>query len=160
MLALNIDKKPMLPMVKKGVDIIFNSPKNMFYTGRAIDILFEGIQIDCSADDFEAQAICTVFESGEVKTVQAISETHYAFSLFGAANSTDLGEIKVYRGKKNSLDMGRVVEVNGEPEMDFWNGDECNEYQGTDSTIFPPYISKVDGIWVSSKINKMFSVGY
>lgn len=66
-------------------------------------------------------------------------------------NATDLGEFKVFRGKKNSEDMGRVVSFNGEPEMDAWDGDECNEYVGTDSTIFPPYMDEMDGIWVSTE---------
>lgn len=29
-------------------------------------------------------------------------------------NATDLGEIKVYRGKKNYKDLGQVVTVDGE----------------------------------------------
>lgn len=28
------------------------------------------------------------------------------------ANNTDLGEFKVYRGKKNSYDVGRVISFN------------------------------------------------
>lgn len=30
------------------------------------------------------------------------------------ANYTDLGEFKVYRGKKNSADVGRVISFNGD----------------------------------------------
>lgn len=31
--------------------------------------------------------------------------------------------------------------------MNTWEGDECNHYVGTDSTIFPPYMKPADGIW-------------
>lgn len=63
-------------------------------------------------------------------------------------NATDLGEFTVFRGKKNSIDMGRVIAFNDEPEMDIWEDEsECNQYVGTDSTIFPPYMDKMDGIW-------------
>lgn len=33
---------------------------------------------------------------------------------FWQVNDTDLGEIKVYRGKKNYKDVGRVISVNGD----------------------------------------------
>lgn len=53
----------------------------------------------------------------------------------------------VFRGKKNSLDIGKVIAFDGEPEMDFYDGDECNQFVGTDSTIFAPYMDVKDGIW-------------
>lgn len=31
--------------------------------------------------------------------------------------------------------------------MDYWGTEECNQYVGTDSTIFAPYMDKNDGIW-------------
>lgn len=136
-------------MLQSAIDILLSSPQHVFYTGRVMDILYDGIPVDCSSDKFHAKAVCSAFEGGEVKAVRRVNDTHYAFSLLSQGNGTDLGELRVFRGWKNSEDMGRVVAFNDEPEMDVWSADECNEYQGTDSTIFPPYMDKKKGIWVS-----------
>lgn len=71
-----------------------------------MDILFDGIPIDCSSDDFQAEAVCTVL--GSSKAIRPLNSTHYLFSLLAQTNATDLGQFKVFRGKKNSDDMGRV----------------------------------------------------
>lgn len=47
-------------------------------------------------------------------------------------------------------DLGRVITYNDETEMDFYDGDECNKYVGTDSTIFPPFLTKKDRLWAWS----------
>lgn len=62
-------------------------------------------------------------------------------------NATDLGQFKVFRGKKNSADIGKVVAFNDEEEMNYWDDEECDQYVGTDSTIFAPYMNLEDGIW-------------
>lgn len=54
--------------------------------------------------------------------------------------------MKVKRGIKNSHDLGRVVEFDGKKEMSLYSGKECNQYLGTDSTIFPPFLTTEEGI--------------
>lgn len=53
---------------------------------------------------------------------------------------------KVYRGKKNYRDVGRVLEFNGEDEMGFYEEDECNAYYGTDQTVFPAFMNPDEGV--------------
>lgn len=85
-LTTNVDKKPMLPIVVKAVDSLFHNPTDAFWTGRVMDALFDGIPIDCSGEEFQAKAVCSVFQSGEVKAVRVLNDTHYMFSLFGGVS--------------------------------------------------------------------------
>lgn len=43
-----------------------------------------------------------------------IHKLTFIFGLFLQMNATDLGEIKVDRGKKNYKNMGHVISINGE----------------------------------------------
>lgn len=54
--------------------------------------------------------------------------------------------IRVLRGIKNYKDVGKVVELNGQKMLDLWAGDECNTFNGTDSTIFAPLLTEEDDI--------------
>lgn len=68
--------------------------------------------------------------------------------LFNQTNGTSIGRFKAKRGKENIEDLGRVIQFNGESEMDYWEGDKCNQIHGTDGTIFPPFHKKTDDYWV------------
>lgn len=72
---------------------------------------------------------------------------HFQLPHVFQANGTESARFKTYRGVKNIHDLGRVIEYDGEPEVDAWDGDECNEIRGTESSIFPPFMAKEDGIW-------------
>ena len=54
--------------------------------------------------------------------------------------------MKVLRGTRNFKDVGKVLEFAGKPKMDIWPEDHCNEYNGTDSTIFAPLFGPDDDI--------------
>lgn len=48
--------------------------------------------------------------------------------------------MKVFRGTKDIMDLNRVIEYDEEPELDVWDGDECNAIRGTDGTVFAPFL--------------------
>lgn len=75
----------MLPLISKAVDLIFHEPKSIFWTGKVMDLLFNGIPIDCTSSDFNSKATCSVFEGGDIKAIQPAEEPDmFKFSLFGA----------------------------------------------------------------------------
>lgn len=51
--------------------------------------------------------------------------------------------VTVRRGMKNVMDVGQVIAVDGKPQQEIWR-DHCNEYSGTDGTVFPPFLTEKD----------------
>lgn len=82
LLAANIDKPVMLPRVENGLKNLLHNPSDAFYTGRAMDLLFDGIQIDCTNKEPFSAAICSNLEDQPLQ-VQRVDENHLQFSLFG-----------------------------------------------------------------------------
>lgn len=70
--------------------------------------------------------------------------------IFLQANASSAGRFKVKRGMQNIHELNQMIEFNGEPEVDNWDGDECNQLKGTDGLMFPPYRTKKDTIWAFS----------
>lgn len=80
LLATNVDKKPMMPMVIRGMKSLFNDPPDVFFTGRAMDLLFDGVLIDCTKTDQVAKALCLNFE--KENAFKAQDDGQLKFSLF------------------------------------------------------------------------------
>lgn len=85
-LASNIDRKPMLSRIEQGVKNIFHNPTDPFYTGRVMDVLFSGVEFDCSATDPFTTAICGILE--DEKAIKKIDDDHFAFTLLGGVSAT------------------------------------------------------------------------
>lgn len=86
-MTINVDRAPMLPLVAKAIQEIFHNPKDIFFRGKVMDLLFHGVDVDCTSTDFNAKATCSAFEGGDVKTVTPSDvEDIYKFSLFGAVS--------------------------------------------------------------------------
>lgn len=85
-LAVNVDRQPMLPLAAAAIKEIFHDPADAFWTGRAMDLLFDGINLDCSSTDFNAKAVCAIFESGESQAIQPVNDQTFKFSFFGGVS--------------------------------------------------------------------------
>lgn len=141
-LAVNVDKQPMLPIIVKAIDQLFHEPKDMFWTGRVMDVLFDGIPIDCSSDDFAASAACSVFKSGDVKAVRQIDDDHFKFSLF-AGVSFRFGEKKLNRTSFSRIQFRRQTEP-------IWVNSRC--FAG-------PSIQRTLDAWSPSMTKKKWTIG-
>ncbi|CRL04099.1 CLUMA_CG017212, isoform A, partial [Clunio marinus] len=140
LIAVQRDKEPLLEMATKAMTTIFK-PKSPFLTAPVMDILFNGVGIDCSSEEFEAMSFCKALENE--KPIKVVNDTYLKFSVMGGANATSMGRFEVFRGIKDIMQLGEVVKFDDEEEVDAWDG-ECNEIIGTDSTIFAPFHDKKD----------------
>lgn len=85
-LGVNVDRQELLPFIANAINGILQAPTDPFFTGRVMDILFDGVPIDCRSDEFEVAAACGEFSTGEYKAIQPYNETFYKFSLFGGVS--------------------------------------------------------------------------
>lgn len=142
-----------------------------------MDLLFDGIDIDCSSQEFAAKAVCTAFD--DAPQLDRVDDNTFRFSFFAAVsnvlvashstesamtqnpptpfllvdsqkNGSESLKFKVLRGVKDLKDVGRVIEYDEEPELDVWDGDECNAIKGTEGTVFPPYLDVGSDVYAFS----------
>lgn len=84
LLATNIDKQPMLPMVEIGMKNLFNDPADAFFTGRVMDLLYDGIVVDCTSTNQVAIALCLNFENE--KAFKKLDDGKMKFSMFSGVS--------------------------------------------------------------------------
>ncbi|XP_072940393.1 xanthine dehydrogenase-like [Epargyreus clarus] len=145
MIAIVHREKPaMLSMLGKAFNGIFDNPTDTFLRVKALDLLFRGVIINCARTEFAPKAVCTALKKEAAERLIFEPNNQYRFSLFGMRNATvDKHVVTVKRGITNVMEVGRVVAIDGKTEQDKWTG-TCNEYQGTDGTVFPPFLTEAD----------------
>ncbi|XP_045774231.1 indole-3-acetaldehyde oxidase-like [Maniola jurtina] len=138
------DRPAMMNMLGKAINGIFDNPPDMFIRVPTMDLLFRGVLINCSRTDFAPKAACTALKKEAADRLIFEPNNQYRFSLFGMRNATvDKHVITVKRGIKNVMEVGRVLAVDGKMEQEIWTG-TCNGYNGTDGTVFPPFLTEFD----------------
>lgn len=75
------DFAPLLDLATKAMDQIFHV-KTPFLTASVMDILFNGIGIDCNHTEFEAISFCEKIKA-EAKGLKIVNDTYIEFSVLG-----------------------------------------------------------------------------
>jgi hypothetical protein len=83
MIAVQRDSEPLLSTAINALTEIFR-PQTPFLTASVMDILFNGIPINCAVDDFAAKSLCSRIE--DEKPIRIVNDTHLAFSLFSGVS--------------------------------------------------------------------------
>lgn len=102
-MSIKRERPELLGFINNAMNGIFHDPKNIFFTGRLFDLLFEGnnllsiiyskidsitiryyvgIYLDCSSEDFEVSGVCSELGSDDHAEVTILNETIYKFALF------------------------------------------------------------------------------
>ncbi|KAJ8680288.1 hypothetical protein QAD02_016075 [Eretmocerus hayati] len=141
-LAAEKENPHTIPVMNEAIDSVFKNPENIFINVKAMDLMFDGIPIDCTVTDTAGKALCGMVEKNDQDLVQD-GENTYKFSLFGAKNdTTSKNRLRVSRGIKRMQYLGVVVEYAGLMNISKWNDQECDAFRGTDGTMFHPYFKK------------------
>lgn len=70
--------------------VVFHNPTSVFMRVKVMDLLFDGVDVDCSSQEFSAKAVCTAFEDAEQMWTEDDGVT-YKFSFF---HSVTDGEVE------------------------------------------------------------------
>lgn len=82
-LAVNVDRQSLTSLVATAIEELFHSPKEIFWSGTAMDLMFNGIPIDCSSKKSQARVVCMELQASGTQAIQIIDKTHLKFSLLG-----------------------------------------------------------------------------
>ncbi|XP_017778532.1 PREDICTED: sensory neuron membrane protein 2-like [Nicrophorus vespilloides] len=128
-----------LPAISEAIPYLFPGTKDIFLTAKVKDILFDGIRLYCQDD--EVEFVCGAMKGTLPKTIKvAENGKDFLFSMFGHLNGTDDGPWEMGRGLKNTT-KGQIYSYEGQTKMDIWGNEYCNQINGSDSTVFPPYFN-------------------
>lgn len=64
---------------------VFHNPDSVFMRVKVMDLLFDGVDVDCSSQEFAAKAVCTAFEDAAQLRTEDGGST-YKFSFFHAVS--------------------------------------------------------------------------
>ncbi|XP_031629089.1 sensory neuron membrane protein 1-like [Contarinia nasturtii] len=139
-LTAHFEMRQYLHVASTAIDEIFHEPKDVFWTGRAMDLISDGIEIDCSTTNPLAKIACRMIRKSGIQMIQRVDTQRMKFSFLGGFNRTVNGYWTMNRGIKNIYDAGNVVAVDGQRELTVWGKEgKCNQITGGDTLVFVPY---------------------
>nr|QAB43879.1 sensory neurone membrane protein SNMP2b [Oedaleus asiaticus] len=139
------DYASMLTMVEPVLSELLSGGAQLFLRATARQLLWDGVPtVDCRGN-LSAVAVlaCSALPSLLPPTVQQAQPGVYAFSFFGFKNGTARQWWRVDPGLSDVRSLGAVLSYDNSSRLKVWTpaSSPCNDIRGTDSTIFPPFIT-------------------
>lgn len=81
--------KDMLALINKAIQDVFHKPETPFVKIRAMDLLFDGLTINCSSQAINESAEGIIFcsELGNSPDINKLGDNILKFSLFGKVST-------------------------------------------------------------------------
>lgn len=86
-LAVHFEYRQFLNVAKTAIKEIFHEPKDAFWTGRVMDLLFDGIEIDCDTDVPLAKLTCNQMRNIKNPAIRPSDGRKLKFSLLGGVKN-------------------------------------------------------------------------
>lgn len=82
-LAVHFEYRQFLHVAKAAIKELFHEPTDVFWTGRVMDVLFNGIEIDCDVSTTYAKIACEEIQDRQPDKFKPLDNGKYLFSMFG-----------------------------------------------------------------------------
>lgn len=82
-LAVHFEYRQFMHVAKAAIKELFHEPSDVFWTGRVMDLLFDGIEIDCDTNDPLAKLTCNQMRKIKNPAIQPADGKKLKFSLLG-----------------------------------------------------------------------------
>lgn len=83
---MHFEFRQFMRVAKSAIKEIFHEPTDVFWTGRAMDLMFDGIQIDCDVDKAMAQVACDEIRDRKDPHFRMLDNGKMMFSMFGGVS--------------------------------------------------------------------------
>lgn len=82
-LAVHFEHQQFIHVAVAAIKELFHNPSDAFWTGKAMNLLFDGIKIDCSTKNPLAKVACGEMKSGDHQAIRQLDNQYLSFSLLG-----------------------------------------------------------------------------
>lgn len=69
-----------------AINELFDEPKDVFWTGKAIDLLFNGIEIDCNVTNPLTKIACREIKKRKYPSFKHLDNNKFLFSMVGCVS--------------------------------------------------------------------------
>lgn len=77
-----------------------------------------------------------------------LRSVHLLIFVFPQKNASDDGTWTIHNARNRSEEFGIVKEWNGDTELPWWKGDKCNQLNGTDGTMYRPFLNESASLYI------------